>query len=90
MSNGRIKSKIMAYLEYVKSGQYEQDFGRKYFRVLFVTKTQARLLNLKTTIEKLTNKIFYLTTFDLLSHDPIRDHVWVRAGRSNLFSLLEN
>jgi hypothetical protein len=90
MSNGRIKSKIMAYLEYAKSGQYEQDFGLKYFRVLFVTKTQARLLNLKTTIEKLTDKIFYLTTFDLLSRDPIRDRVWVRAGRSRLFSLLEN
>ncbi len=89
MSNGRIKSKVMAYLNYARSGLYKKDFGLEYFRVLFVTKTQARLLNLKSTIEKLTDKMFYLSTFDQLSCNPIQDRVWIHAGRRNLFSLLE-
>ncbi len=89
MSNGRIKSKVMAYLNYARSGLYKKDFGLEYFRVLFVTKTHARLLNLKSTIEKLTDKIFFLSTFDQLSCNPIQDRVWIRAGRRNLFSLLE-
>jgi hypothetical protein len=89
MSNGRIKSKVMAYLEYARSGLYEQDFGLRYFRVLFITKTQARLLNLKSTIEKVTHRVFYLSTLDNLSRNPIRDRIWVWAGRSSLSSLLE-
>ena len=89
MSNGRIKSKVMAYLNYAKSGLYEKDFGLKYFRVLFVTKTQARLLNLKSTIEKQTDRIFQLTTIDQLSGNPIQDRVWMRPGNLGLFPLLE-
>lgn len=89
MSNSRIKSKVMAYLIYAKSDLYKKDFGLRYFRVLFVTKTQARLLNLKSTIEELTDKLFYLTTFDQISRNPIHDRVWIRAGKQDLFSLLE-
>ncbi len=89
MSNARIRSKVMAYLDYARSGLYEKEFGLNYFRVLFVTKTKARLLNLKSTIEKLTDKIFYLCSFDQLSRNPIRDRIWLRVGRPALFPLLE-
>jgi hypothetical protein len=89
MTNGRMKSKARAYLDYARSGLFERQFGFRYFRVLVITKTIERLLNLKSTIEELTDRIFYLTTKDQLCQSQISDRIWHRAGREGLFSLME-
>ena len=75
MTNSRLKAKAKAYLAYARSGRSEQDFGFKYFRVLIITKTEARLFNLKSTIEELSNRIFYFAVRD----DVCQDYV---LGRS--------
>lgn len=90
MSSDRIKSKAAAYLDYARSGLYEEDFGLRYFRVLFVAKTEVRLLNLKSAIEELTDRVFCLTTLDRLYGNPVRDRIWQRVARPGLFSLLED
>lgn len=90
MTNGRLKSKAKAYLDYARSGRSEQDFGFKYFRVLIITKTEARLFNLKSTIEKLNNRIFYFAVKDDVCQDYVLDRIWQHAGCQGFFSLLEN
>jgi len=89
MTKGRLQAKAKAYLEYARSGRSSQDFGFHYFRVLIITKTEARLDHLKTTIEKTTDHLFYLTSQNNIASDSILDRIWQRAGRQGLFSLLE-
>ncbi len=88
MTTGRLKAKAQAYLDYARSGQSLQDFGFQYFRVLIITKTPARLLSLKATIEEQTDRLFYFSTRDQVCQEPILDRIWQRAGHQGLFSLL--
>lgn len=90
MTNGRLKSKAKAYIAYARSGRSEQDFGFKYFRVLIITKTEARLFNLKSTIEELNNRIFYFALRDDVCQDYVLERVWQHAGCQGFFTLLEN
>ena len=89
MSNRQMKSKARAYLDYALSGFFEHDFGSKYFRVLIITKTLERLINLKSSIEELTDKIFYFSFKENLCRDPFFDPIWYRAGRQVNLSLLD-
>jgi len=89
MSNSRFQLKVKTYLEYARSGLYSQRYGLKFFRVLVVVKTKERLLNLKSTTEKLTDKIFWFTTIDNLTPDKIFGPIWERLGRGEAFCLLE-
>jgi len=90
MTNGRLKAKAKAYLDYGKSGRSRQDFGFQYFRVLIITKTEERLFNLKSTIEELSDRIFYFAMRDDVCQGTILGRIWLHAGRQGLFSLLEN
>jgi hypothetical protein len=90
MSNGRLRAKAKAYLNYARSGRSLRDFGFQYFRVLIITKTRERLLNLKRTIEKLTDRLFYFAVRDEICQGAVLDQIWHRAGRTGLFYLLED
>jgi hypothetical protein len=90
MSNARMKSKAKAYFDYSRPGLFEHDFGSQYFRVLVITKTQERLLNVKTAIEDVTKGIFYFTAQNQLNKNLILDRIWQHAGRQGFFSLLES
>jgi len=89
MSNGRFQSKVKTYLEYARSGLYTQRYGLKFFRVLVVTETRKRLLNLKSATGALTDKIFWFTAVGNLVPDKILSRIWERPGREGTFSLLE-
>ncbi len=89
MSNNRFQSKVKVYLDYARSGLYKQRYGLERFRVLVVTKTRERLLNLKSATEKVVNKMFWFASVDSLKPDQIFDQIWVRPGRDGSFSLLE-
>jgi len=58
--------KIQAYLAYHASGEYEKCYQAKNFRLLTVTTSLPRLLNLKKQCEKVAAKDnhFWFTTFD--------------------------
>lgn len=90
MTNGRLRSKANAYLNYARSGRSLQDFGFRYFRVLIITKTRERLSNLKATIEGLSDRLFYFAVRDQIFCGSVLDQIWHRAGRRGLFYLLEN
>jgi hypothetical protein len=87
MSNQRFVGKVYNFLEFGLSGSYRSRFAMNFFRVLVVTQTLERLLNLKTTVESVTDKMFWFASID--DHLPLRvfDRIWHRAGQTGLWSL---
>lgn len=68
MSNGRWRSRIHSYLDYVQSGRYRERFQTNSLRILTVTTTPQRLENLKKATAQAGGKdLFWFTTFDQVS-----------------------
>ena len=88
-SNKRFQSKVMLYIDYARSGLYQKRYGLKYFRVLVIAKTAKRLLNLKSTIEKVTDRIFWLAAIDNVTPDKSFGQIWEKPKSHEKFSLLE-
>lgn len=89
MSNKAFASKVRRYLDYSRSGRYEERFGAKFFRVLVATVGSGRLENLKRTTEKHTDSIFWFTTLGQVCRERFFGEVWHRAGKDGLYSLLD-
>jgi len=85
----RWQGKTKAYLQVALSGRYQAAFGRRYFRVLVVALTAARLEHLRQEIGKQTNKIFWLTTLDRLVENGPVAAIWWRLSENGLHSLNE-
>lgn len=90
MTNARFQDKVKIYLEYAQSGCYQPRYGLKFFRVLVVTKTVERLLNLKSVTERLTDKIFWFSTLDELQHGKVFEAIWQKPRKEGVFALLES
>ena len=90
MSNKAFASKVQRYLDYSKSGRYQEQYGTRFFRVLVATVGSERLQNLKKTTEKLTDNIFWFTTLDQIRKERFFGEIWHRAGKDGLYSLLHN
>lgn len=89
MSNSRFQSKVKLYLDYIRSGLYPAKYGLQFFRVLVITETKQRLLNLKSVTGQLTNKIFWFGLADQLKTGGVFDSIWERPDKQGNFSLLE-
>jgi hypothetical protein len=89
MSNKAFARKVQRYLDYSKSGRYQDRFGTPFFRVLVATVGSERLKNLKQTTEKLTDSIFWFTTLGQVNRKTFFRKVWQRAGKDGLHSLLD-
>ena len=73
----RFAEKVIAYKEYWKNGKYSKDYGFNHFRVLTITKSEKRLLNLITATQKANGKnMFLFTTFSAIEKD-IFDPIWI-------------
>lgn len=83
-----IQQKIGTYFNFGFSGEYQQIFGHKYFRVLFICSSQERLKNIKKVIEQQTDKMFWLAEIDKISVETIFSSIWQRPKREGLFSLI--
>jgi len=89
MSNKAFARKVQRYLDYSKSGRYQDRFGTPFFRVLVATVGTQRLENLKRTTEQFTDSIFWFTTLDKVCPEKFFGKVWRRAGKDGLHSLVD-
>lgn len=85
----QFQEKIEKYLRYGLEGYFQRQFGFRFFKVLIVASTPARLKYLIKVIEGLTDKMFWLTTWEMITPEKILIPVWLRSGKEGLFSLLE-
>jgi hypothetical protein len=82
MSNSRWGERIRAYLAYVQSGKYSARYQATSLRILTVTTTEQRLMNLKETTKKAGgDDLFWFTTFDQVSPSSVFfDPIWRLAN----------
>jgi len=82
MSNSRWGTRIHAYLAYVRSGKYTERYQMRALRILTVTTTEQRLMNLKETTRKAGGgDLFWFTTMEQMSAGSVFfDPIWRLAN----------
>lgn len=80
--------KAQSYLQFAISGQFEKLFSRSQFRVLVVTTSGRHLENIRAAVARLTDKIFWFSTFEQINRDRLWAPVWLRPKGSDFQSLL--
>jgi len=83
-----LSRKASLYLQLATSGEFPQIFGSSQFRVLLLTTSERRLQNIRQAIAKLTDKIFWFGTLDLLSPEKFWNASWLRPTGDQLQSLV--
>jgi len=89
MSHQRFQAKVKEYVEFARSGHYQKIFRVQYFRVLVIAPSVQRMINLKKTVEAVTDKIFWFTTLKKITSDDSFGPIWLRAGHTGLDLLIE-
>jgi CheY-like chemotaxis protein len=82
------QQKTALYLQLAVSGEFTQRFGQPQFRVLVVASSEKRLANIRATVAKSTDKIFWFTTFDIIHRDGFWSPVWLRPTGGQRLSFL--
>jgi hypothetical protein len=80
-----LQDKIARYIQFAESGNYEQKFAAKNFRVLFITTSPRRLQGLLKMMGN--SEIFWVTTWDRFKSAKLFDHYWSRPNRQGFDSL---
>lgn len=80
--------KANLYVQLAASGEFSQLFRRNQFRVLIITTSERRLQNIRQAIAKVTDKIFWLGTLDLISSEKFWTAYWLRPTGDQLQSIL--
>ena len=80
--------KIEQYLNFATSGEFLRLFATSRFAVLVVTNSEGRLDSLRRLINKITAKIFYLTTFDRMRQQGFWNSIWLRPEGKEPQSLI--
>ena len=81
--------KVAVYLEYYRSGQYQERYHTGSLRILTVTTGERRLLNLKAITERAGGRSrFWFTTFELATAEQILTApIWQVAGKEGPHTL---
>ena len=82
------EKKTARYLQLALSGEFQKRFRQPQFRVLVVTASERRLGNIRATVAKSTDKIFWFTTFENINRDGFWSPVWLRPTGNQRQSLL--
>jgi hypothetical protein len=82
-----IQDKVERYVQYAESGEYQNKFAARLFRVLFITTTTRRAEGLARLIGQQPRDLFWLTTWDQMRSSKLFDAYWRRPGLEGLHSL---
>jgi hypothetical protein len=82
------QQKTAYYLQLAVSGEFTKRFRRPQFRVLVVGSSDKRLNNIRATIAKSTDKVFWFTTLDIINRDGVWSPIWLRPTGDQRHSLL--
>ncbi len=82
------QQKTALYLQLAVSGEFTKRFRQPQFRVLVVTNSERRLANIRATVAKSTDKIFWFSTLETIHRDGIWQPVWLRPSGDQRHSLV--
>ncbi len=91
MSNPRWKTRIRAYLAYIRSGKYQKRYQTHSLRVLTVTTSEKRLANLKTTTMRAGggDMFWFATSEEVFSKDIFHSPIWQAGEGTNRRPLID-
>jgi len=81
------QEKSAYYLQLAISGEFPKRFSQPQFRVLVVTNSERRLANIRATVVKSTDKIFWFTTIESINREGFWSPVWLRPKGDQRLSL---
>jgi hypothetical protein len=84
----QIQDKVRRYLTFSETDLPEKRFGSQWFRVIFITTSERRSQSIKSAIEAVTDKVFWITDFDKLQGDWLDKDLFLRVGLSGRYPLL--
>ena len=67
--------------------QHRKEFGLKFFRVLVITETALRLMNLKKLVEGFTDKMFWFACLSDITPETLFGRIWLRPKQEGRFAL---
>ena len=82
------QKKATYYLQLAVSGEFLKRFRQPQFRVLVVASSDRRIANIRSTIAKSTDKIFWFTTFEIINRDGFWSPIWLRPSGDQRHSLI--
>lgn len=82
------EQKVKQYLQLAMSGEFQRLSGQQQFRVLVIATSRRRLDNLRATIAKTTDKIFWFSTFELINSSGFWSPIWLRPKGDQMQPLL--
>lgn len=82
------QKKTSTYLQLALSGEFSKLFRQQQFRVLVVANSDRRMANIRATIAKSTDKIFWFATSNSIYRDGLWSSVWLRPSGDQRHSLL--
>lgn len=90
MTVGRFATKIRAYLAYTQSGAYQQRYHTKSLRVLSITTSQTRCINLKAATESVGgDRRFWFSTRELMAREMVlHSPIWQVIDSSTPLALV--
>lgn len=74
------ENKARNYLQLAVSGEFQKHFSHPQFRVVVVTISEEWLEHIRAAIAKLTDKIFWFTTFSAVNNQGIWAPIWLRPS----------
>jgi hypothetical protein len=83
------KKKTSYYLQLAVTGEFQKRFRQPQFRVLVVASSDKRLSNIRATVAKSTDKVFWFTTFDTINRDGFWSPIWLRPTGDQRHSLVQ-
>jgi hypothetical protein len=82
------QQKTTYYLQLAVSGEFTKRFRQQQFRVLVIANSDRRLANIRATVAKSTDKVFWFSTLDNTHRDGIWSPIWLRPQGDRRYSLL--
>lgn len=83
------QKKTSYYLQLAVTGEFSNRFRQPQFRVLVVASSDKRLTNIRATVAKSTDKVFWFTTFDTINRDGFWSPIWLRPTGDQHHSLIQ-
>jgi hypothetical protein len=82
--------KVSTFLEYYRSGKYQERYKTQGLRILTVTTGEKRLVNLKVATEKAGGRSrFWFATFEQIrKSDVLSEAIWQKAGEAGAYTLI--
>lgn len=82
------KAKVKHYLHFATSGNFEKRFHQHRFRVLVAANTDARMQAIRSVVRRLTDKVFWLSSFEAIKREGFWAPIWLRPSGDDLRALV--